>query len=109
MSDHKNNEKAAKPSKKAARQIISSQLEKALPELREALGEKKFHHRLKKAVKILSEDFTAVPANTPKPQPKKEAKPAAKQVKKDVPKKAKKAKKAAPKKAAKEAKEVVPA
>lgn len=52
--------KAAVPTKKEARKLISEKIEQALPELKTALGDKKFQHRLKKAVKILSEDFTAV-------------------------------------------------
>ncbi|MEX6686465.1 hypothetical protein QTN47_03115 [Danxiaibacter flavus] len=60
--------KAAVPTKKEARKLISEKIEQALPELKTALGDKKFQHRLKKAVKILSEDFTAVSASASAPK-----------------------------------------
>jgi len=93
--------KAAVPTKKEARKIISEKLEQALPELKTALGDKKFQHRLKKAVKILSEDFTAVPEAM---SPANETPSAVASTKKDAPvKKAAKAK-SAPKAKAKSVK-----
>ncbi len=57
----------ADPTKKAFKKLITQNLEDALAELKPALGEKKFHQRIKKAVKILSEDFTAVVPEAPAP------------------------------------------
>lgn len=50
-------EKVSKPSKKDLRKEVSHQLEISLGKLKEQLGEKKFNSRLKKAVKILTEDM----------------------------------------------------
>ena len=64
MTTKKNASPSPKPSKKEARKVIAWQLEKALPELRMALGEKKFLNRVKKAAKILGEDFALLPAES---------------------------------------------
>jgi hypothetical protein len=50
-------EKVSKPGKKDLRKEVSHQLEISLGKLKEQLGEKKFNSRLKKAVKILTEDM----------------------------------------------------
>ena len=55
---------AVVPKKKAFKKLITQKLEDALGDLKLALGEKKFHQRLKKAVKIFSEDFTAIVSET---------------------------------------------
>jgi hypothetical protein len=62
MTTKKNASDSLKPSKKEARKIIALKLENALPELKMALGEKKFLARVKKAAKILGEDFALLPA-----------------------------------------------
>ncbi len=95
MSKATSSVKAAVPTKKEARKLISEKIEKALPELKTALGDKKFEHRLKKAVKILSEDFTAVPTSLPATNG---TSPSAEPAKKSAP-----VKKAASKKSAKKA------
>src|SRR6218665_1861335 len=50
-------EKSSNDSKKMLRKEISSQVENALPQLKALLGSEKFEARLKKAVKILTEDL----------------------------------------------------
>lgn len=103
MADKPTKQPAAQtPTKKEARKQISLLLANALPQLKQALGEKKFEHRLKKAVKILSEGFTATGSpetkSTSAPVPaKKEAAP----VKKAAAKKSAAKKSPAKKKAAK--------
>jgi hypothetical protein len=52
-------EKVSKPGKKDLRKEVSHQLEISLGKLKEQLGEKKFNSRLKKAVKILTENMDA--------------------------------------------------
>ena len=66
-------EKVSKPGKKDLRKEIFHQLEVSLGKLKEQLGEKKFHSRLKKAVKLLTENIDM----PKKEQPQKE-KPAIK-------------------------------
>lgn len=63
MTDRKNSSKTLKPSKKHALKTIATRLEEALPELKMALGDKKFFNRVKKAAKILGEDFALIPAS----------------------------------------------
>ncbi len=48
--------------RKEIRKRIIQQMEDALPELQELLGEEKFHVRLKKAAKLLTRDFAGEPA-----------------------------------------------
>ena len=92
------------PTKKEARKQISTLVANALPHLKAALGEKKFEHRLKKAVKILSEGFTATgsgqtaPAAAPAPAKKEAAAPVKKAAVKKSPAKKSPAKKKAAKK-----------
>lgn len=66
-------EKVSKPGKKDLRKEIFRQLEVSLGKLKEPLGEKKFHSRLKKAVKILTENI-----DMPKKEQSKKEKPAIK-------------------------------
>lgn len=104
MTTKKNATKPLKPSKKEARKIIAAKLEHALPELRMALGDKLFLARVKKAAKVLGEDFALLPASNEEPVeeasvPKKEKVKKAKKVEAAAPaapevKKVKTAKKA---------------
>jgi hypothetical protein len=66
-------EKVGNPGKKDLRKEIFHQLEISLSKLKEPLGEKKFHSRLKKAVRLLTENIDM----PKKEQPQKE-KPAIK-------------------------------
>lgn len=104
MTTKKNASESLKPSKKEARRKIAQQLENALPELKMALGEKKFLARVKKAAKIMGEDFALLPAISEEPVAAKA------KVKKAAPaKKVKAAKKVAKKATKKEENTAVPA
>ncbi len=50
-------EKSSQPNKKALREEVAYQLEHTLGKLKEHLGEKKFNSRLKKVIKLLTEDI----------------------------------------------------
>ncbi|RXK83662.1 hypothetical protein [Filimonas effusa] len=63
MTTKKNATKPLKPSKKEARKIIAAKIEAALPELKMVLGDKLFLARVKKAAKVLGEDFALLPAD----------------------------------------------
>jgi hypothetical protein len=107
MTTKKNAVESLKPSKKEARKQIALKLETALPELRMALGEKKFADRVKKAAKILGEDFALLAAVSDAPVAKKAKASKAAPVKEvKAAKKVKTAKKAAKKATSK--KEEVP-
>ncbi len=43
------------PGKKEIRKQLADKISAAIPELQLELGEKKFHHRIKKAVKLITE------------------------------------------------------
>ncbi len=43
------------PGKKEMRKQLADKIIAAIPELKTTLGEKKFHHRIKKAVKLITE------------------------------------------------------
>ena len=47
--------KSNAPSKKEIRKQIADKISAAIPDLQLALGDKKFHHRIKKAVKLITE------------------------------------------------------
>lgn len=84
-------EKSSNTTKKILRKEISSQVENALPQLKALLGADKFEARLKKAVKILSEDL---PVQQPEVKvkatlPKKEKAVLPKKEKAELPKKGK--------------------
>lgn len=47
--------KSNTPGKKEMRKQLADKISAAIPELQSALGDKKFHHRIKKAVKLITE------------------------------------------------------
>jgi hypothetical protein len=55
----------------AALAVIISQLQNALPDLKEQLGEKKFEKRIKKAAKLLIAGFKKTPVKKATPATKK--------------------------------------
>ena len=61
MSTAKTQEKKKGNSKKGTRKEISTQLTNALGSLKEALGEKKFERRIKKATKLLTAGIKETP------------------------------------------------
>jgi hypothetical protein len=64
--------------KDAALAVIINQLQNALPDLKEQLGEKKFEKRIKKAAKLLIAGFKKTPVKKVVPDAKKVTTPAKK-------------------------------
>ena len=66
MSTSKNTEQKNAPTKKSTRKEIGLQLASALNNLKDALGEKKFERRIKKAARLLTAGIKTKPVKKEK-------------------------------------------